>query len=62
MSQLSIVAAAQCVPPHPTPEEIQDGHEIEPAHLGPNVGDISDTALIRPSHFELTVEQILRRW
>ncbi len=56
--QLSVIAAAQGIAHYPTREEIQDHREIEPAHLRPNVGDITDPALVRPGHFELAVEQI----
>ena len=56
--QLRVIAAALGIAHHPTREEIQDHREIEPAHLRPNVGDITDPALVRPGHFELAVEQV----
>ena len=60
--QLSVIAAAQCIAHHPSREEIQDDREIEPAHHRPDVGHITDPALIRPAHLELAVEQIRRHW
>jgi hypothetical protein len=54
-SQMSVFAAAQRIPHHPTGEQIQAHREIEPAHNRPDVGHITHPALIRPAHLGLLI-------